>query len=247
MSTPSWFVHFSRAPRATQRLFCFPYAGGSAQIFRSWAGQLPASIELIGVQAPGKGSRLLEPPCTTIDELIAQLLPAITPLLAEKPFSFFGHSNGALVAFELSGVLQERRLPLPQHLFLSASPAPWARTFEKPYSAMGDDEFRAVLEDLNGTPPEILQDRDLFDLVLPGLRADFALAEGYSYRRPFKLAVPASIYYGEHDEIEPVQIYSWQDQIHRPARFEKIPGGHFFIHSHQELLTGLIGARMAAA
>ena len=239
-----WFVNHSKSPRAKQRLFCFPYAGGNAGIFRPWVDVLPPSIELIGVQTPGKGSRLLEPPCTTIKELIDGLLVALTPLLHDKPFSFFGHSNGALVAFELSCILQERKLPLPQHLFLSASPAPWTRVFDRPYSTMSNDEFRTVLQDLNGTPPEILDDRELFELVLPGLRADFSLAETYAYSRTQKLSVPASIYYGEHDEIEEFQIRSWQEQIDREASFERIAGGHFFIHSHLDRLTELIGRQL---
>ena len=243
----SWFIKHSRPSRAQHRLFCFPYAGGNAQIFRTWADLLPPSVELIAIQAPGKGSRMLEPPCTSVEQLIDQLLTDMQPLLHEKPFSLFGHSNGALVAFELSCVLQERRLPGPQHLFLSASPAPWTRRFERPYSAMDDDEFRGVLQELNGTPPEVLQNRELLDLVLPGLRADFSLAEGYAYSRPYKLSVPTSIYYGEHDEIEEFQIRSWQEQIAPRARFERIPGGHFFIHSHQELLAGLISKQLMAS
>lgn len=241
----SWFVRHDRPARVEHRLFCFPYAGGNAQIFRDWAGRMPAGVELIAIQAPGKGSRLLETPCATLSELIAQLLPEITPLLAEHPYSFFGHSNGALVAFELACVLQERGLPVPEHLFLSASPAPWTRRFDKPYSEMDDDEFRTMLQDLDGTPPEVLQDKELFELVLPGLRADFSLSERYAYARTDKLRVPASIYYGEHDAIDAFQIESWQDQIAAPAHFERIPGGHFYIHSHLDLLTGSIRARMA--
>lgn len=241
----SWFVNHSRRHFASQRLFAFPYAGGNAHIFRPWADALPVSVEVIGIEAPGKGSRLLESPYTTVNELINGLLVAMEPLLYEKPFSFFGHSNGAMIAFELSSVLQRRGLPMPQHLFLSASPAPWTRVFDQPYSAMNNEEFKTVLRDLQGTPAEVLDDAELFELVLPGLRADFCLAEGYAYSRSTKLPVPTSIFYGEHDEIEETHIYAWQDQIASDARFKRVPGGHFFIHSHLEYLTETIGMQLA--
>jgi len=244
MDSP-WLVNHSWSRRGKQRLFCFPYAGGNAYLFRAWAELLPPSVELIGIQAPGKGSRVLERPCKTVKELIDGLLPVLEPLLHEKPFSFFGHSNGAMLAFELSCVLQERRLPLPQHLFLSASPAPWTRVFEQPYSAMNDDEFKRVLKNLKGTPSEVLDDPELFELVVPGLRADFSLAETYAYSRPQQLSVPTSIYYGEQDEIEESQICAWQEQIAPQAQFKRIPGDHFFIHSHLEHVTQLVGRQLA--
>lgn len=240
----SWFQHHSRPLRATRRLFCFPYAGGNAHLFRSWVELLPPTVEVIGIQAPGKGSRALEAPCTSVRELTDGLMQALRPLLQDKPFSFFGHSNGALVAFELSCALQQQRLPTPQHLFLSASPAPWTRVIERPYSRMSDAEFKTVLKDMNGTPAEVLDDPGLFELVLPGLRADFSLAENYRYAWPQKLAVPTSVYYGEEDEISEAQIHAWQEQIRPTARFERMPDGHFFIHSQTERLVGSVARQL---
>lgn len=141
-------------------------------------------------------------------------------------------------------MLQERNLPLPRELLLSASPAPWTREFDEPYSAMSDEEFKNALQDLNGTPQEILANRELLDLFLPGLRADFSLSETYVYARSRKLAVPTSVFYGEHDEIEERQVHAWQDEIEPQIRFERLPGGHFFIHSHLEQLTALVGSRL---
>lgn len=241
----SWFVNHSKGHGASQRLFAFPYAGGNAHIFRSWADALPASIEVIGIEAPGKGSRLLESPYTTVEELVAGLLDAIGPLLHERPFSFFGHSNGALIAFELCSCLQQRGLPMPKRLFLSASPAPWTRVFDRPYSVMDNEEFKTALKELNGTPDEVLDNAELFELFLPGLRADFSLAEEYVYSRDGKLSVQTSIFYGEHDDIEEAQIHAWQDNIAPDAWFKQIPGGHFFIHSHLEHVTETICMQLA--
>lgn len=206
---------------------------------------MPSTVEVIGVQTPGKGSRVLEPPYTNLHELIENLVDAITPLLQDKPFSFFGHSNGALVAFELSCVLQSRRLPMPRRVFLSASPAPWTRTLDQPYSQMSDEAFKTMLKDFNGTPSEILDDVDLFGLLLPGLRADFSMSEGYRYAHARKLAASVDVYYGEHDDVDEAQIQAWREHIAVSPRLEKVPGGHFYIHSHFEQLTDSIARRLA--
>jgi medium-chain acyl-[acyl-carrier-protein] hydrolase len=239
-----WLIRQARTAPVEHRLFCFPYAGGSAQIFQGWSDRLPASVEVVAIQAPGKGTRLLEPPCASVDVLCDQLLQALTPLLYDKPFSFFGHSNGAFIAFELSCRLQHRGLPMPGHLLLSASPAPWTREIERPFSTMTDLEFKDVLKDLNGTPPAILDDHGLFELLLPGLRADFSLPENYRFRWQEKLRAETHVFYGEHDEIREEQIFSWQDNVSGPVDFQKIAGGHFFIHSHVEELTSSIGQRL---
>lgn len=239
-----WLVRQPRTTPVEQRLFCFPYAGGGAQVFQGWSELLPRTVEVVAIQAPGRGTRLLEPPCTTVDALCEQLLPALMPLLRDKPFSFFGHSNGAFVAFELCCRLQARGLPMPRHLLLSASPAPWERVIERPFSAMTDTEFKDVLKELNGTPPMILDNPDLFELLLPGLRADFAMPENYRYRWTEKLVVDTHIFHGKHDQITEPQIRAWQDQIRGPVTFQEIDGGHFFIHSHVEELTASIAGRL---
>jgi medium-chain acyl-[acyl-carrier-protein] hydrolase len=239
-----WLVRQARTAAVEQRLFCFPYAGGSAQVFNGWAEALPSSVEVIAIQAPGKGTRLLERPCASVDALCDELLPVLTPMLYEKPFSFFGHSNGAFIAFELSCRLQQRGLPMPRQLLLSASPAPWTRQIERPFSKMTDVEFRDVLKELNGTPSAILHDQGLFELLLPGLRADFSMPENYRFRWPVKLNATTHVFHGEHDSITEEQIFAWQDHVSGTVSFEKIDGGHFFIHSHHEELTASISRRL---
>ncbi len=241
-----WLVRQARASAAEQRLFCFPYAGGGAQVFQGWSDLLPPSIEVVAIQAPGKGTRLLEPPCAGVHALCDELLAAMSPLLRDKPFSFFGHSNGALVAFELSCRLQARGLPQPRQLLLSASPAPWTRDFERPFSTMTDLEFKDALKELNGTPPAILDEKDMFDLLLPGLRADFSMAENYQFGWQQKLMIQTHVFYGAYDEITEQQILSWQDHVSEALTFQKIAGGHFFIHSHVEELTTAISGRLTS-
>jgi medium-chain acyl-[acyl-carrier-protein] hydrolase len=240
-----WFIEHTSGVGA-RRLFCFPYAGGNAQLFAAWAGKLPEDHDIIGVQSPGKGRRLLERPLASTKALVAALLPALEPMLYDCPFAFFGHSNGALTAFELACTLQARGLPVPDQLFLSASPAPWTREFVRPYSAMDDGEFRRLLGDMEGTPVEVLADDELFELVLPGLRADFIHAETYAFTWPRKLAVHVTTIQGDRDAIERAQVEAWQEQVAFPIHRERIDGGHFFIHSHRDELISRIAARLRA-
>ena len=196
-----WLIRRKICPEAKIRLFCFPYAGGNAQVFQTWADLLPPNIEVIAIEAPGKGRRLLEAPCHTLDALCAELIPVLQPILQAKPFSFFGHSNGAVVAFDLASRLHSFGAPLPQILLLSASPAPWAYAREKPYSEMTDNEFKMALRDFNATPEKFLNDEGVYKLLSPGMRADFSLAEKYRYRSEQPLPVRTHIFHGEFDEV----------------------------------------------
>jgi medium-chain acyl-[acyl-carrier-protein] hydrolase len=105
------------------RLFGFPHGGGGPQAFREWSRHLPEHIELVALSLPGRGARLQEPLMTSMDDLLPQLLQTL-PDLCDKPFVFFGHSMGAIVAFELTRQLQQAGMPLPLHLFVSAHKAP---------------------------------------------------------------------------------------------------------------------------
>lgn len=242
----AWWVRHSTAP-ADERLFCFPYAGGNPYIFREWPEALGHAVDVLAVQTPGKGARILEAPCTTVEDVVAGLLEAMAPTLGDRPFSFFGHSNGALIAFELACQLQARGLPAPRHLFLSGSPAPWTRVHERSYADMPDEEFTNVLRELQGTPEEILADTELLRLVMPGLRADFALGERYRFRHDEPLRAAATLFHGEQDGFDVAQTEAWRQQLAHRAPLHRLPGGHFFIHTHARELTALVGATLRGA
>lgn len=239
----AWLVRCSQ-PSQGERLLCFPYAGGNPYLFREWPAHLGEAAEVLAVQAPGKGARMLEPPCTTVAELVEGLIAAIEPTLSQRPFSFFGHSNGALVAFELACQLQRRGLPMPRHLFLSGSPAPWTRTRDRNYADMPEDEFVQVLRDLQGTPEEVLGDRELLKVVLPGLRADFALGDHYRFTHATPLDMAATLIHGDDDSFGVERTLAWQQQLARPSHLHRLPGGHFFLHSHLRELTALVAATL---
>ncbi|HEY1379547.1 MAG TPA: thioesterase domain-containing protein, partial [Gemmataceae bacterium] len=175
VGTDRWLAYVRPRPLASVRLFCFPYAGGGASVFRGWADGLPSAVEVCPVQMPGRETRFREPAFTRLPLLIEALAESLYPHL-DRPFAFFGHSLGALVAFELARRLRRDGSPEPQHLFVSGSGAPQARDHSGAViHTRPADEFWQEVGRLNGTPAEVLTDGELRDLLLPTLRADFAL------------------------------------------------------------------------
>jgi medium-chain acyl-[acyl-carrier-protein] hydrolase len=150
-----WLVRSPRASSASWRLFCFPYAGGASNIYRGWGELLDRSVagglEVVAVELPGRASRFREAPYRTIAEAVAGAGSAIAPLL-DRPFAFFGHSLGAVLAFELARWLRREGRPQPRQLFVSARRAPHLPDDEEPISGLSDEEFVARLRELNGTP-----------------------------------------------------------------------------------------------
>ena len=118
-----WVCAFAPQPTARLRLLCFPYAGGGTSIYRSWSAQLPPHIELCAVRLPGREGRFAEPPLRRMDRLLALLVNGVLPYL-DRTVAFFGHSLGALVAFELARALRREGLPTPAHVFVSGRRAP---------------------------------------------------------------------------------------------------------------------------
>jgi medium-chain acyl-[acyl-carrier-protein] hydrolase len=221
-------------------LFCFPYAGGAASVFRNWSDGLPADVELCPVQLPGRGTRLMEPPYSRLSLLVEALAEGILPLL-DKPFAFFGHSLGSLVSFELARELRAKHQARPVRLFVSAGPAPQIPHRGLPIHNLPEGEFTAELRRLNGTPAELLDHRELMDIVIPSLRADFALYESYRYLAGPPLNCPISTFGGLSDQkVSHRDLEAWRDQTTVSFSIRMFPGDHFFLKTTQpQLLRAL--------
>jgi len=231
-----WFYIPKPRPEAGLRLFCFPYAGGGITPFLPWASSLPPWLEVVAVQPPGRGLRMRERPYTRLEPLLADLHTAIAPLL-DRPFAFFGYSLGALVAFELARLRRARGESLPRALFASARSAPQLPLAYPPTHGLPLEPFIAELRRFNGTPEEVLQNRELLELVLPTLRADLEVNETYAYAPAPPLEIPIFAYGGLDDpRCSPERLEAWGEQTRAGFSARFVQGGHFFIQTHGEQL-----------
>ncbi|HMB52111.1 MAG TPA: alpha/beta fold hydrolase [Thermoanaerobaculia bacterium] len=238
MSNP-WLPYRTPRPAPVVRLFCFPYAGGAASIYRTWGRELPPEIEVYPVQPPGREGRIREAPLGSMDELVAAMDAGFGAVLDEAPFAFFGHSLGANAAYELARRRRDRGATQPTRLFASAHiapPIPWEDDF---LHDMPNPRFREKLRDLNGTPQEVLDHPELMELVEPLLRADFRVNETYEHRPGEPLDCPLTAIGGLGDEDVPREkLERWQEVTNGDFKLRMLPGDHFFLHetSKRELL-----------
>ncbi|HVB29716.1 MAG TPA: alpha/beta fold hydrolase [Terriglobia bacterium] len=232
----SWIACRKPNPQARLRLFCFPYAGSGAAIFRTWSEGLPSDVEVCPVQFPGRGTRLMETPFTQISPPVEALAQALAPLLG-KPFAFFGHSLGALVGFELARQLRRQSGVQPVRLFVSADRAPQIPHRGRPIHALPEEEFLGELRRLNGIPKKVLEDVELMRIMLPVLRADFAVYETYAYSTEPPLNCPISTFGGLQDHrVSRGDLEAWRDQTSVSFSLRMFPGDHFFLNTIQPLL-----------
>ena len=225
---------------STIRLFCFPYAGGGASIFRSWSTALSKNIELVCIQLPGRETRIRETPIYHLPELIQQLKPAILPHLT-IPFAFFGHSMGALIAFELARSLHHTQSPLPKHLFVSACCAPQLPRHDPPRHTLSNPELIRELHQMKGTPSTILNNDELMDLLLPTIKADFGVVDTYTYQDHSPFSIPITALCGQDDpEVSPEQLLLWELQTTSEFSSHIFPGAHFFIQTERASVLNLI-------
>ncbi|MFF2625140.1 thioesterase II family protein [Kitasatospora griseola] len=232
-----------RLPPGRVRLLCLPYAGGAASLYRGWGALADDRVEVCPVELPGHGRRLAESPVSRLRPLVALLATELEPVL-DQPFAFFGHSMGALLAFELCRELRRRGAAEPEHLFVSGASAPDAPRTRPVLHAATDEEVKQELRFLGGTPPELLDNRELMELMLPTLRADFSVLETYHYRPEPPLTVPMTVFGGTADpSVRPQALHGWRTQTSARARLEMLPGDHFFLHaSVVEILGAVAGA-----
>lgn len=243
--TNPWFVTYPARGQVRRRLICFPFAGGGASAFRLWPTDLPPDVEVLAAQLPGRERRHGEPPLNDCAEVVSALVTALVPLL-DRPFAFFGHSMGAVLAFEVTRRLAAQGLAQPAVLAVSARRAPHLAGTKPPIHDLPDDRFIAELSTFQGTPQAVLDNAELMELLLPALRADFRLIETYRPGPgPERLDVPLWAVGGHDDgEASSEQIQAWS--AHAAGSFETamFAGGHFFLNTHRGALLAALAAVM---
>ena len=234
-----WFSIPSPNPAARLRLVCFPYAGAGASAYFAWSRALRGRpVEVRAVQAPGRENRLREAPFTELRPLVDALASACAGL-ADRPFAFFGHSMGSLVAFEVTRALRDRGGPMPVHLFVSGATAPDVPRTREPLSPLSDgDEFvAAVATRYGGLPKAVRDNRELLEVILPVLRADMRITESYVHAPAAPLPIGITAYTGTEDPTAtPELLAGWREQSTAGFASRVFPGDHFFLTEHRDAL-----------
>lgn len=213
-------------------------------MYRTWSQLLPAGVEAVAVQLPGRADRFREKPFVTMASLLDALVPVIGPCTG-RPFAFYGLSMGAKVAWALTHRLREAGLPLPRALYLASAAAPsWQES-----AMQWQDDLVGYLRDMGGTPPEVLSEPALLNALIPTLRADLTLVDTYLARPQPPLDLPVLAFAGIDDvEGSPDRMAGWQ--VETSGRFElhQVHGGHFFdVAGEQQVVTTLVADLMAPA
>ena len=229
------------------RILCFPYAGGGANIFRSW-GQDLADVELSAIQLPGREWRRSDPPFTNLTALVEDLLADVAAWLDHgRPNFFFGYSMGAILAYELA--IRSKRMDDTGRLdglYVAACRAPQLGMITPNLFALDTTEFLAAITDLGGIPDSILAEPDLLQIALPVLRADFAALGTYRWQNHGRLACPLTVYGGSNDPLATREdLAAWRQQTENQCRLRLFSGGHFFINSARGQLLKTLAADLA--
>jgi medium-chain acyl-[acyl-carrier-protein] hydrolase len=224
------------------KLFCFPYAGGSTQIYQPWINRLHPEIELTPVELSGRGQRFNEPLYKDFDDLISDIFRKIQYDIMETPYAFFGHSLGALIAFELLHKINAQNLPFPKHVFYSGKSAPNVENKRRIlFHSLEPEEFKVKIMELGGTPPVIFENKELEALFMPILKNDFKMAETYEFKKGRKVYDgEITVLLGKEDALTASQCHEWSKCTSGMCKLIYLNGGHFFINHQTDAILSIV-------
>lgn len=221
------------------KLFCFPYAGGSSFIYNEWRKFFDDDIEIIAVELQGRGKRITEPLYKDLDHVIEDMFLILKEQIDGAPYMFFGHSMGAMIAYELCQRLLEENRSLPEHVFFSGRGAPHIlREDKEKFHMMSDEKFKEEVLSLGGTPPEIFSHPELLEFYLPILRSDFEIAESDISREIINpLPFDITVFLGKEEDITASQACGWKEHTTKSCTISYLNGEHFFLHDHVKTIA----------
>jgi medium-chain acyl-[acyl-carrier-protein] hydrolase len=230
---------------AEVRLHCLPFPGAGASAYLPWAEFLPSWVELCAVQLPGREDRFLEELLTRFPDVVEAVTAALAPAVA-GPYALFGHSGGALLAYEVARALAVRGLPQPVHLFVSGENAPGYPPVEAPAHTLPDAAFLEAVRTRGGLDEELLANEEMLELILPIMRADFTWYETYRPAQGTQLNCPITAYAGRADElVDSAGMRRWGEFTTGPFEVCTVDGDHFTAWRNPERIAGNLAARLA--
>jgi medium-chain acyl-[acyl-carrier-protein] hydrolase len=234
------------------KLFCFPYAGGSASAFASVTSRLSKDIQVTALELPGRGNRRNEPLCTDMQQILDELFDAVTFRISghEKKVILWGHSMGALVAFFLARKFKQAGVSVISDLIVSSMKGPSSISVpEIPLHQLPKMEFLEKFSSItsSGRNFNIYQNSTLIDFIEPVLRADIAAIEKCRYPEAAQLDIPITVIAGQEDKAVMEFYHTWQKETIYPLKSHEVKGGHFFLLEDSittaEIISGIISEK----
>ncbi|MFJ4781626.1 thioesterase II family protein [Streptomyces sp. NPDC088762] len=245
MTDDLWIRNFHAAPEAPTRLVCLPHAGGSASFYFPVSRALAPDIEVLAVQYPGRQDRRSEPVITDVGVLADHVVEQLGESGDDRPTALFGHSMGALVAFEVARRLQARGTA-PSALIVSGRRAPHLQR-EANVHKRSDDGLVAELKALSGTDADLLGDEEILRMILPAIRGDYQAVETYRMGPGPALTCPVLALVGDSDPRVDVEgVGGWAEHTDAGFELKVLPGGHFYLVHEQEAVLSAIRTRATA-
>lgn len=237
----NWFVSYPPRSEPRCRLFGIPQAGTGPAVFHRWHRHLPSSVEVCGVQLPGRGGRIREPLFRSMGSLVDALLEEICPFL-DRPYVIFGHSLGALTAFELCRRIEANpSLRFPGHLYAAACRAPHQPIFATPSYNMNNADFAERIRRTRAVPDTIWERPKLIEMFLAVLRADAEVGETFCWQEKKSLTCPVTAIFGQQDaEVTEIDSVHWAEHTRGPFACSGVPGNHFFVNTPPPELFSLL-------
>jgi medium-chain acyl-[acyl-carrier-protein] hydrolase len=242
LKTP--WLPFGTNPDAGVRLLLLPHAGAGASVYRGWGAGFPVGVGACPVQPPGREQRRGEQPLRTVESIVELLAPEVLASV-RPPYAIFGHSVGALCAFELARKIRVLGGPEPAHLFVAGRRAPHLPVERTGLSGIPLSKLAGVLRNLGGTPEEVLASQDMLRMIQPLLAADYTVNEAYEYRSTAPLDIPITSFAATEDaETSLPQMAEWEAMTTAPFNMHIVTGGHFAIFDHGEEVRDRITAAL---
>ncbi|MFY9074805.1 thioesterase domain-containing protein [Malaciobacter mytili] len=238
ISKNKW-VQFESKQNVNLRLFCLPYAGGSASIYRLWQQKMPENIQVCKIQLPGRENRINEQAIDSMEVLIQILVKQLLSYF-DKPFVLFGHSMGAMIVYELARYLTNYTSYTPLHIFVSACRTPNIAELKTTYH-LPNDEFINSLRQRGGTNEILLNNKEYMQMIEPTLRADLKLIEQWHHNDIDKLNCPITIFGGLNDTlVSPFILKQWRQYTNNVFKLKLFKGGHFFINDPSVNIASIV-------
>ena len=235
----SAWVRRLRPSSGRARLVCFPHAGGAASYFDPFARALDGAVDVVALQYPARQERLSEPCIDSVLGLRDAILPVLEARL-DQPFALFGHSMGAVVAYEVARLLEQRHGAVPVALFASGRRSPSTQRHEDVHRG-GDDRLLREVARLGGTPPQLLDDEDVRAMMLPALRGDHKAIETYRWQPGPEPSCPILALVGDADPLtSEADAAAWRAHTTGDFSLRTYAGGHFYLAAHQASLVDLV-------